>query len=161
MATTKLLEPKDSIAYRAIRLEALKKYPEYFGSGYEQQLQLEKLYFERLIEEGSEKGKMAGVFIDDQLVGICGVTFETKVLPNAGEIIQMYVKPEYQNKGFGKSLMKKIEDICTSSAISTALLEVVINNSSAIKVYEQSSYKINESLSSDQNTVYMTLAMNQ
>ena len=161
MTITKILGPKDAIAYRAIRLEALKKYPEYFGSGYEQQVQLEKLYFERLIEEGSEKGKMAGVFIDNQLVGVCGVTFETTVLPNAGEVIQMYVKPEYQSKGFGKSLMLKIKEICDSCAISTVLLEVVKDNESAIKVYKQSGYKINESLSCDPNKVYMTLAMNQ
>lgn len=59
MTTVKLLEPQDSSAYRDVRLEALKEYPEFFGSGYKQQLTLEKLYFERLIEEKSEKGLAA------------------------------------------------------------------------------------------------------
>jgi len=161
MTTVKILEPKDSLEYREIRLEALKKYPEYFGSGYEQQVQLDKLYFERLIEEGSSEGIMAGVYADDQLVGICGVTFETKVLPNAGEIIQMYVKPEYQNRGFGKSLMRHILDTCKSAPISTILLEVVNENTSAVKVYEQSGYKFDKDLGDDPNTVYMILALNQ
>ena len=105
MHVIRILEPRDAGVYREIRLEALKKFPEYFGSGYEQQVKLEKLYFERLIEERSDKGKMFGAFIDDELVGICGVTFETQVLPNAGEIIQMYVKLEHQNSGLGKKLV--------------------------------------------------------
>lgn len=161
MTTVKILEPKDAKAYRAIRLEALQNYPEYFGSEYEQQVKLEKLYFERLIEDESGKGTMVGAFSEGQLVGICGVTFETTVLPNAGEIIQMYVKPEYQNKGYGKNLMLKIREACTSPPVSTVLLEVVKSNVSAIKVYEQSGYELNETLGFDPNTTYMTLALNQ
>ncbi|ATX75858.1 GNAT family N-acetyltransferase [Reinekea forsetii] len=161
MTTVKLLEPGYSSAYREIILEALKEYPEFFGSGYEQQLNLEKMYFERLIEEKSEKGLMVGAYYDGELVGICGVTFETEVLPNAGEIIQMYVKADHQSQGVGKKLMRHIQDACATKDVSVLLLEVVRENPGAIKVYEQSGYILNESLGDDPNAVFMTMAVNQ
>ena len=160
MLSIKILEPKDSPAYRELRIEALKKYPEYFGSGYEQQVKLERLYFERLIEENSPKGCMVGAYMDNHLVGICGITYETQVLANAGEIIQMYVKAEYQNQGIGKQLMLNIKEACRSTSISTILLEVVKDNLSAIKVYEQSGYLLDENLGANPNTVFMKLELN-
>lgn len=104
---------------------------------------------------------MAGAYYDGKLVGICGVTFETEVLPNAGEIIQMYVKSEHQSQGVGKKLMRHIHDACATKGVSVLLLEVVRENHSAIKVYEQSGYIFDESLGDDPDTVFMTLAMDQ
>lgn len=159
MTTVRVLEPCDSIDYRAIRLEALKTYPNYFGSSYNQQVKQRKLYFERLIENGSEKGKMVGAFLDDQLVGICGVTFETDVLPGAGEIIQMYVKAEHQNLGLGKSLIQEIIGICIANRVSTIILAVNKENTNAISVYEKSGFEVNDSLNSDPALIYMMLKL--
>ena len=43
------VQPGESRAYRAIRLEALKSYPEFFGANYEEQVNLDKLYFEKTV----------------------------------------------------------------------------------------------------------------
>ncbi|MBU2865078.1 GNAT family N-acetyltransferase [Reinekea forsetii] len=132
-----ILLPDQALIYRSLRLEALKRYPEHFGAGYEQQLSLDKLYFERIIEEQSNQGVMFGAFEVEQLVGICGVTFETERQLNSGEIIQMYVKPEYQNQGFGAELMNALLSTCKSASISALFLEVMPQNSQAIHLYRQ------------------------
>ena len=161
MHEIRLLERKDSSAYRKIRLEALKKYPDYFGSVYAQQVKLDKLYFEQIIEDASAKGKMFGAYIKEKLVGICGVTFETQIAPRAGEIIQMYVVPEYQNAGIGKKMMATIEAFCRKKMVELLLLEVVKSNLSAIRVYERYGFEVNEDLNYDPKTQIMTLAVNQ
>ncbi len=51
----KILESKDSLKYRALRLESLRLHPECFGSGYEAQSKMPKLYFEGLIESASQE----------------------------------------------------------------------------------------------------------
>lgn len=153
------LRPKDAPAYRLLRLEALKAYPNYFGSGYEQQVLLNKLYFEQLIEEQSERGVMFGAFVDSNLVGICGVTFEAQRLPDAGEIIQMYVQPEYQHKGFGRQLMNAIEGYCRKGRAKNLVLEVIRANTSAINLYTQLGYRA-PLVESDQSTpIEMILAL--
>ncbi|MDN3650150.1 GNAT family N-acetyltransferase [Reinekea marina] len=133
----RILQSEDALRYRSLRLEALKRYPEHFGVGYEQQLSLDKLYFERIIEEQSNQGLMFGAFDGEQLVGICGVTFETERQLNSGEIIQMYVKPEYQNKGFGALLMNVLLSTCKSASLSALFLEVMPQNAQAIHLYRQ------------------------
>lgn len=97
--TYKKLKPIDSEQYRKIRLEALEEYPEHFGSGYYEKANLPKLYFQRLIEEESSQGFMVGAFEKTDLVGICGITFETKLLDSSGKIVQMYVTKNHQRKG--------------------------------------------------------------
>ena len=47
----KVLKSEDSLKYREVRLESLRLHPECFGSGYEAQSKMPKLYFEGLIEK--------------------------------------------------------------------------------------------------------------
>ena len=47
----KVLKSEDSLKYREVRLESLSLHPECFGSGYEAQSKMPKLYFEGLIEK--------------------------------------------------------------------------------------------------------------
>lgn len=51
----RMLSPEDSFLYRTVMLESLKLHPDCFGSGYEKQVALPQLYFERLIIEGNKK----------------------------------------------------------------------------------------------------------
>ncbi|WP_431689216.1 GNAT family N-acetyltransferase [Hahella sp. NBU794] len=161
MYEVRVLEPRDAKAYRAIRLEALKTFPEHFGSGYEQQVKLEKLYFEMRIEERSDKAMMVGAFLNSELVGICGVTFQTQVAPDAGEIIQMYVKPANQNAGVGGKMLAAINNLCRAMPVKTLLLEVYKSNQNAIRVYEACGYRVNAALGENPGSQYMTMALSE
>ncbi len=152
------LEANESKLYRALRLEALREYPEYFGSDYSQQVHLEKLYFERIIETNSDKGDMVGAFRDEVLIGICGVTYETEVISNAGEIVQMYVKRNFQGHMIGENLIRAIiELVKNKKKVSVLLLGVYINNVKAKSVYEKCEFTINEEIKKGGEVVYMTL----
>ncbi|MEO1435774.1 MAG: GNAT family N-acetyltransferase, partial [Bacteroidota bacterium] len=64
------LAPSDSKAYRAIRLESLQTYPNSFGSSYTDQVQKDKLAFERYIETSASSHFIVGAFQNNQLIGI-------------------------------------------------------------------------------------------
>ena len=51
----RILEPKDSSDYRRIRLKSLKEHPDIFTAKYEEQVRLEKLFFEKQIEMNSKE----------------------------------------------------------------------------------------------------------
>lgn len=155
--TIRKLKPFESKLYRTIRLESLKAYPEYFGSNYEAQLKLDKLYFEKVIEEGTLEGVMMGAFVNDDLVAICGVSFKTDLIPNAGEIIQMYVKKRFQGKKLSKALMEYIvENIRTYRDIDILVLGVDKSNSIAIKSYLSCGFIMSSEIKDDVKTSYMT-----
>ena len=91
------LRSSESKKYRFLRLESLEKYPNSFGSKYEEQKQREKLAFENFIEQSNPECFIIGAILQDKLIGICGFYRHTDIDCNhRGEIIQMYVQPEYQ-----------------------------------------------------------------
>ena len=98
----KIVASKDSLKYRAVRLESLKLHPECFGSGYETQSQLPTLYFEGLIESGNQESVMIGAFVGEDLVGLCGLT---PAGGNALEIIQMYVSARFRGQAIGSKML--------------------------------------------------------
>ena len=156
--TFQQLQANDSGLYRSIRLEALQNYPEYFGSNYTQQAQLEKLYFEKIIEQNMPNGIMIGAFFANQLIGICGVTFDTQLLPNAGEIIQMYVAPMHQGHKIGRDLMNHLYQIVKDQKqIKTLVLGVQKNNIPAIKTYLHCGFEIDFTIQQQEDIQYMSL----
>lgn len=154
------LEPPESKLYRAIRLESLKIYPEWFGSKYEEQIRLSKMYFEKIIEDNAAKGMMFGSFFKGELIGICGVTFETKITANAGEIIQMYVQKKYQGNKLGIKLIRKIQtEVKQVNGIDTLILGVEKNNLAAIKTYLNCGFEVIENFPQKNNVQYMRLSL--
>lgn len=142
MVAIKILAPEDAPSYRHIRLEALQLHPEQFGSGYAQQVKLAKLYFESLIEAKSLTGKMIGAFVDEQLVGICGVTFNE----GTAHVIQMYVKSAHQQKGLGGLLLSKVIEVCDQRSTSVVKLEVMQANLAAKQLYQKAGFVVSDSL---------------
>ncbi|MDV2494451.1 GNAT family acetyltransferase [Elizabethkingia anophelis] len=84
----------ESRAYRMIRLESLKEFPEAFSANYEESVKIEKLRLEEDIETQMSERFVTGVFIDNELSGICAFV---NLGNNTGNILQMYVR-----KGFLK-----------------------------------------------------------
>ena len=148
------LNPEDSLQYRHIRLESLKLNPDCFGSKYLEQVNLQTLYFERLIEEGCENNIMLGAFYESKLVGLCGITIQSS---ETAEITQMYVEFKYRGNSIGVNLLSLAKQYAsTRFKVATVNLTVYADNESAIKSYEKSGFKIAESMPElDGNELYM------
>ena len=133
------LQPDDVGQYRALRLECLKLFPELFGSTYEEEAAKPRLKFETLIAEGSDDDLMLGAFCENQLIGIAGfIRSQRRKIRHRGEVVQVYVNPEYRGKKIGENLMRKLlEKIFTIVGIEQVELGVVCGNTSAITLYEK------------------------
>ncbi len=69
----KLIPGDETAAYRRLRLECLKNFPDKFGSGYEEEAKASRLKFEGIIENQSAVNFMFGAFASDgNLIGIVG-----------------------------------------------------------------------------------------
>jgi len=130
----KILKCKDSRNYRELRLESLKLYPESFGSGYETQSKLPKLFFERLIEDESEECVMIGAFSGEELVGLCGLIPVEQT--GSLEVVQMYVSSNFRGKSIGKMLLSKAKSVLLSRSESKLELMVYSSNFVALKSYD-------------------------
>lgn len=57
------------------------------------------------------------------------------------DIVNVFVKEEYRNKGIGNSLLKKLIDIAIKENKKNITLEVSVENKVAIKLYEKNGFK--------------------
>jgi ribosomal protein S18 acetylase RimI-like enzyme len=133
------LQAGDAGSYRVVRLEALKSFPESFGSTYEEESAVPKLKFETLIEESSVEGLIIGAFCEQQLIGIAGlIRDERRKTRHRGKIVQVYVNPDYRGQKVGENLMRMTVDTAfKTEGIEQLELAVVADNSSAIRLYEK------------------------
>lgn len=135
---------EDSLQYRKVRLDSLKLHPDCFGSKYLEQVNLQTLYFERLIEEGCKNHIMLGAFDGSKLVGLCGVTPQST---DTADITQMYVESSYRGNSIGVNLLSLAQKYAsTEFKVTTLKLDVYPDNQSAIRAYEKSGFKIEDSM---------------
>ncbi|WDE01845.1 GNAT family N-acetyltransferase [Thalassomonas actiniarum] len=137
----RVLTAKDSLDYRRVRLESLKLHPECFGSNYERELKMPKLYFEQVIENASPKGLMLGAFHESELVGLCGLIASS---PGAVEIIQMYVATEHRRTGVGLKLLSLAKQCLNGLNARSLVLSVFEDNTNALKTYEKAGFSISQ-----------------
>jgi len=141
--TYRKLNPEEAEKYRQLRLESLQKYPNSFGSTYAEQMQRAKLSFEKFIEESNPECIIIGALQHDRLIGICGFyRQQDERTKHRGEIIQLYVQPEYQGDNVGYNLLKttvaigfKIEEL------EQIELEVMTDVKAANRIYEKIGFK--------------------
>ncbi|MBK7872824.1 MAG: GNAT family N-acetyltransferase [Saprospiraceae bacterium] len=133
------LNEYDKKVYRMTRLECLQAYPERFGSEYEEEVLKPELYFEKCLSDKDSPNFIFGAFDGENCVGLCGFVRENSArTKHRGEIVQMYVHPDYQGRGIGKQLLQNvIHKAFENEAIEQIVLGVFSSNVSANKVYEQ------------------------
>ncbi len=137
------LKPEESEKYRLLRLESLQKYPNSFGSKYEDEREKTKLAFENYIEESNPECIIVGALKNDKLIGICGFyRHQDQRKKHRGEIIQMYVQQEYQGNNVGYDLLKATVSIAFElKNIEQIELEVMTDNKAANRIYEKIGFK--------------------
>ena len=154
----KKIPPEQSLQYRTMRLESLKRHPSAFSANFIEESKLAELMFEASIKTSDKSNFVIGAFINDNLVGICGfVSRNQYALKHTGTIIQMYVQEKYRGNDLGLQLTNKVvEDALKLSQINNILLEVKKTNTPAIAVYDRAGFS-NESISNDPELIYMLL----
>lgn len=148
----RVLGKGDSLQYRALRLDSLKLHPECFGAGYEAQCKLPKLYFEKLIESNSQESVMIGALVNNDLVGLCGLT-PTKD-GRSLEVIQMYVSSKYRGMSLAQKMLSYAKYHLENREENTLILTVYNDNNAAIKVYEKSGFKLTDKYENELVMVY-------
>lgn len=140
------LIPTESKKYRLLRLESLQKYPNNFGSKFEEQKLKSKLAFEKFIEESNQECIVVGALKQDQLIGICGFyRRQDNKSRHIGELVQMYVKTEYQGKSVGYNLLKATINIGFQfEKLKQIELEVMTDATAANKIYEKVGFEESE-----------------
>ena len=133
------LKSSEAKDFRRVRLDCLKRFPDKFGSSYEDELKMPRVLFEDFIENESENHVFFGAFADNNLIGIAGfVRGNRRKTRHRGEIVSMYVNPDFQGQKIGEKLLRAlIEEIFNSDEIESLELTVVADNISAAKLYER------------------------
>ncbi|WDE03418.1 GNAT family N-acetyltransferase [Thalassomonas viridans] len=145
----RILRAEDSHNYREVRLESLKLEPKWFGSCYERELKMPKLYFQQVIENNNPNAIMLGAFYDDILVGLCGLISSAQ---GSVEIIQMYVVKNYRGNGVALKLLSLAKQSLERLNSKSLVLSVFSDNQKALKTYEKAGFTVSYRKN---NLVYM------
>lgn len=125
--------------FRRIRLECLKKFPESFGTLYEDEVGKAKLFFEENIETESADIFFFGAFSGDDLIGTAGFVRGNRTKTrHRGEIVAVYVNPDFHGRKVGENLLRAlIKAVFNLDGIESIELTVVADNDSALRLYER------------------------
>lgn len=137
------LKPSEASDFRRVRLECLRKFPDNFGTLFEDEVSKPKLYFEEMIEIDSADVFFFGAFDGEKLIGIAGFARgERTKTRHRGEIVAMYVDPGYRGQKVGENLLRALlEAAFWIEGVEQAHLTVVADNSTAVGLYERIGFK--------------------
>ena len=125
------LETSDAALYRDLRLEALQKNPEAFGSTFERENAEPLSWFEATLG----RTDIFGAFVDGTLAGMAGYSArENLKQAHKGLLWTMYVRAAARNTGLGKILVAAVLDHARGR-VEMVQLTVVSENESAHRLY--------------------------
>jgi RimJ/RimL family protein N-acetyltransferase len=125
------LETSDAALFRDIRLEALQKNPEAFGSTFERENAEPLSWFEARLGAAD----IFGAFLDGTLAGMAGYSArENLKQAHKGLLWTMYVRAAARNTGLGKILVAAVLDHARGR-VEMVQLTVVSENEGARRLY--------------------------
>ena len=131
------LREADAEAYRAIRLEALERFPEAFQSTYESAAELPlEAYVQRL-----ERYALFGGFIGDELAGFVGLhRFTNQKIRHKAILWGMYVREAARGTGVAEAMVAAVLDHARGQ-VEQILISVITNNERARHFYEKMGFQ--------------------
>ncbi len=138
----KILDSKDVLEYKRIRLEGMKVNPEAFSSSFEEESVQPISFFSNRIEK-SDTSVVVGTFDGNKLIGTAGFFRECRTkLSHKGFIWGVYLSPKYRGQGYSASLFSKlISEIQTFEQLKKIQLNVNSDNSAAKRLYTKFGFK--------------------
>ncbi len=95
----------------------------------------------RLEEMIAQGYQCAGLYLDKQLIGICGIWIMTKFY--IGKHIEpdnVYILPEYRKLGFGKRLLEWVQEYGKAQGCTASELNCYVNNETGNRFWEQEGF---------------------
>ena len=104
------LRPAHASDYRALMLEAYALHPDAFTSSVAERAALPLSWWQsRLSEDALSAERVLGVFQDDRLAGVAGLSFESREkLRHKATLFGMYVPARCRQRGLGRSLVQAV-----------------------------------------------------
>lgn len=137
--TIRQAETKDSAAFRALRLEALRSHPEAFSADCAFNEAQPMAYWEgRLsaLEGEHNKGMIYFAEHEDRLVGMCGVQRgDSPKTRHTAWIWGVYVADKWRGLRVAEHLIERSSNWAGEHGVTSLKLGVATNNSSAIRCY--------------------------
>ena len=144
MMEIRILGESDAGQYQGLRLSALKRNPEAFGSTYEREVQFPlETVKERILPEKDRfvlgafdsEGKLAGIVV---FMRENGAKFSHK-----GNVFGMYVAPESRGEGVGKLLLEELIRLAKQcEGLEQINLAVVSDNIPAKRLYSSFGFEV-------------------
>lgn len=130
--TVRRLGPADASDWRALRLEALRTYPDAFITTHDEAAAVSLAE----IAKALENGLTFGCFRDGRMVGIGSLRRETRTQTrHRAELGAYFVQPKAQGGGVADALMVGVCDAAKNDGIGQIELYVASSNARAIAFY--------------------------
>jgi ribosomal protein S18 acetylase RimI-like enzyme len=141
MYVVRPLEPRDAEAYRRIRLDALRLYPEAFGAAYEDEVQLDVAQFaERLAAPGLTR---FGGFAQAELVGLVGLQIPAGAKErHKAHLFSMYVDAAHRRGGLAQQLVEAVIAGARDAGAILLQLSVTVGNVAAQRLYRRMGFAV-------------------
>ncbi|MCU4577957.1 GNAT family N-acetyltransferase [Acinetobacter courvalinii] len=126
--------------FREIRLSALAKAPEMFGSTYDVEIVKPLSFFQSCLSNST----IFGVYHKDRIIGLAALIQESGIkLAHKAVLSSVFIEPEFQSQGIATALLRAV--IAYSQAqVEQVLLTVAADNQSAIKLYQKMGFEMYE-----------------
>lgn len=129
----KILSVNELNNFRSIRLSALAKAPEMFGSTYSIEAVKPLSFFENCLSSST----IFGVYYKDKIIGLAALTREVATkLSHKAYLSSVFVEPEFQGLGIANKLLATVIEH-SKEYVEQILLIVADDNQPAIKLYQK------------------------
>lgn len=135
------LGPDDAEAYRRIRLDALRLYPEAFGAAYEDEAQLDLAEIaERLTTPGLTR---FGGFAQAELVGLVGLQIPAGAKErHKAHLFSMYVDASHRRGRLAQQLVEAVIAGAREAKAILLQLSVTVGNAPAQRLYRRMGFTV-------------------
>ncbi len=96
----------------------------------------------RVLEMAEQNYECAGMYLDNSLIGICGIWYMTRhYIGKSSELDQVIIHPDLQSKGYGKAFIHWIFTYLKSQNIEACELNAYIENKKSHVFYEREGFQ--------------------
>ncbi len=135
----------DTVAYRELRLEALRTHPEAFGADFEESLARPLERWQQNVRDGAgtDLGITYVAEADGGLVGMTGIYRDSgPKMRHRGIIWGVYVRPDWRGAGIADALIGACVGWANMQGLRLVTLSVVTTNAAAIRCYVRCGFSV-------------------
>jgi GNAT superfamily N-acetyltransferase len=100
-----------------------------------------ELLTERVLEMANQNYECAGMYLDKELIGICGIWYMTRhYIGRSSELDQVIIHPKLQSKGLGKQFIQWIFKHLKAKGIEACELNAYVENTKSHVFYEREGF---------------------